>query len=244
MISIWKFECGALEKTSPVVTIPFHSRVTKLLLSANCCLAATDNGKLSLIPLEEIVKGSKEIDRLNVSLFISRIIELSWLVPDKYFVGIGDENYLKIFDYEKREIVNGGLLSKRLEGSILTCMQVYQSKVYLGTNKSAVLIYTVMEPDYKPKHVLTIALEAVKSPLISLKVRGSDLFVASEKLITKLTIPSEGDPKFETVYKLSKSQKSAAKLPLIKTLEHIEGKDSHIMIAGCTVLRVFNYRMD
>lgn len=172
MVSIWRLECGALEKTSPLATILFQSRVTCLLQSANCCVAATDNGKLSLIRLEEIVKGSKEIDKLNVNLFISRIIDLSWLVPDKYFVGIGDESYLKIFDYAKREIVNGGSLSKRLEGSVLTCMLIHQTKVYLGTNKSAVLIYTVMEPDYKPKHMLTIALEAVKSPLISLKVRG------------------------------------------------------------------------
>jgi len=171
VISIWKFDYDALDKTSLVISISFQNRVTNLLQSTTYCIAATDNGKLSFIPLKDIAKGSKEIDRLNVTLFLGRAIELAWLVEDKHCVAIGDGNYLKIFDFEKKVIVNGGSLVKRLDKSVLTCMEVSGSKVYLGTNESIVLAYDITEPDYKPKHLLTISLEVIKSPLLSLKIR-------------------------------------------------------------------------
>jgi hypothetical protein len=243
LISIWKFDYDALDKTSLVLSIPFQNKVTNLLLSTTHCITATDNGKLSFIPLDDIIKGSKEIDRLNVALFLGRIIELAWLIEDKYCLAIGDDNYLKIFDFEKKAIVNGGSLVKRLDKSVLTCMEINESKVYLGTNESIVLIYNVLEPDYNPKHMLTISLEVIKSPLLSLKIRNkyfssinlSSLFVVSEKLITKLTIPSEEDAKSETVYRLFRQKKTGSKLPLITAIEYIKTKDNDIILAGCTV---------
>lgn len=171
VLSIWQFNDSALDKTSLLLTLPFQNRITNLLLSATHCVAALDNGKLSFIPLADIVKGSKEIDRVNVTLFLSRIIDIGWFIPEKYCIAIGDETYLKIFDFENKAIVNGGSLAKRLDGSVLTCMEIDRSKVYLGTNESVVLVYSIMEPDYQPKHLLTISLEVIKSPLLSLKIR-------------------------------------------------------------------------
>lgn len=172
VISIWQFDNSGLDKASLLLTLPFQNRITNFLQSPIHCVAALDNGKLSFIPLADIVKGSKEIDKVNVPLFLSRTIELTWFIPEKYCIAIGDETYLKIFDFENRTIVNGGSLAKRLNGSFLTCMEIDRNKAYLGTNESVVLVYSIMEPDYQPKHLLTISLEVIKSPILSLKIRN------------------------------------------------------------------------
>jgi hypothetical protein len=100
---------------------------------------------------------------------MSSIVDIIWLTRDRILAAIGDDNYLKIFDYNGQKIVSGGSLSKRLKDDVLTCINVDNAKrIYLGTRASSVLIYEIVEPKYQFKYLFTVFLESIKSPIHSL----------------------------------------------------------------------------
>eukprot|EP00826_Nyctotherus_ovalis_P013804 TRINITY_DN13787_c0_g3_i1.p1 TRINITY_DN13787_c0_g3~~TRINITY_DN13787_c0_g3_i1.p1 ORF type:complete len:215 (+),score=53.35 TRINITY_DN13787_c0_g3_i1:402-1046(+) len=172
MLTIWKFAAWNFKEPEFVVTFPFPNRITKLLHSEydKELVVGTDNGKLYILSLEDILRYPIETNQPTVSLFMSNTVDLIWLVPDEIFVAIGDDNYLKIFNYDEQKIVSGGSLSKRLKDDVLTCMQVNSSikRIYLGTRANNVLIYDIVEPKYQFKYLFTVSLESLKSPIRSL----------------------------------------------------------------------------
>ena len=174
-IIIWKFDPSALDKIEILRKIPLSIKICTLLqsVSDNKCIIGMANGKLNVISLEGAIKESQKINCSNISLFTTRVISISWLVPDKIFIAIGDETSIKIFDFSKNSILNGGSLSKTLKGSILTCMEVDQkkSRVYLGTNKGIVLVYDIEKSKYKQEYLYTITFEPSTLSICSLKLQ-------------------------------------------------------------------------
>lgn len=171
MLTIWKFPSWDFKETEFVINFPFPNKMIKLLQSEadKELIAATDTGKLYVILLEDILNHPIETEHPSASLFMSSILDMIWLIPDKVFAAIGDDNYLKIFDYDEQKIVSGGILSKRLKDDILTSIQVDNNKrLYLGTRGSNVLIYEIVEPNYQFKYLFTVSLESIKSPIHSL----------------------------------------------------------------------------
>ena len=93
-------------------------------------------------------------------------------------MAIGADSHIKLYDIDKRQILGGGSLAQRLKGSALTCMEVDQAskRVYMGTDKDAILVYGVTGSAYRVKHVLTITLDGWKS-------RVTALLLANEYLL-------------------------------------------------------------
>lgn len=171
MLTIWKFPSWNFKETEFVINFPFPNRIVKLLQSEfdKELIVATDTGKLYVVLLEDILNYPIETQHPSASLFMSSILDMIWLIPDKVFAAIGDDNYLKIFDYEEQKIVNGGILSKRLEDDVLTSVQVDNNKrLYLSTRRSSILIYEIVDPNYRFKYLFTVSLESIKSPIHSL----------------------------------------------------------------------------
>ena len=120
------------------------------------------------------MKEEINFDKYTIAPFISQIHGLDWLIPDKIFVTIGDESYLKILDFEENKICNGGSLSKRLSDKILTCMKVDRKtrRVYLGTNGDELFVYEILEKNFNLKHLFTISLKFDKPFITSLEIHG------------------------------------------------------------------------
>jgi len=168
MLTVWKFPLWNLNSIEFIMTFPIPNRISKLLYSESHkeVIIGTDNGKLYIVSIEDVMNHPIEVENPTASLFMSTIVDIIWLTQDKILAAIGDENYLKIFDYDKQKIVSGGSLSKRLKDDVLTCIKVDNDKrIYLCTRGSSVLIYEVIEPKYQFKYLFTVFLESLKSPI-------------------------------------------------------------------------------
>jgi len=171
MLTVWKFPLWDLNSTEFVMNFPFPNGISKLLYSETDkeLIIGADNGKLYIASMEDVMNHPIEAENPTATLFMSRIVDIIWLTQDKILAAIGDDNYLKIFDYNKQKIVSGGSLSKRLKDDTLTCIKMDNDKrIYLSTRENSVIIYEIVEPKYQFKYLFTVFLESIKSPIRSL----------------------------------------------------------------------------
>ena len=105
---------------------------------------------------------------------------MGWIVPDQVLVAIGSDNHVKTFDVKNFKLLGGGSLSRRLDKSSLTCMEVDQENatVYMGTTNNSILIYSISKETYNPKHIQTIKMEPDDISIVSLLLTKEYLFAA------------------------------------------------------------------
>eukprot|EP00826_Nyctotherus_ovalis_P050394 TRINITY_DN6168_c0_g3_i1.p1 TRINITY_DN6168_c0_g3~~TRINITY_DN6168_c0_g3_i1.p1 ORF type:complete len:163 (-),score=31.36 TRINITY_DN6168_c0_g3_i1:452-940(-) len=156
-----------------IAKIRFKDRISRLVFAtdANEFVIGTSSGKLLIAPYKELV-GKFEEDEFIIALFTNRIIGLFWLIPEKILVVVSTEDYIKVMNFEKKVILNEGMLANFLKKEALTCaeLNVANKRLYLGSNKCNLFIYLLSKPKYNPEHLYTVSFANIVTSIDSLMI--------------------------------------------------------------------------
>ena len=202
-LTFWKYNPSASESLERICKLDFEQRITKLLTDkdSKIFIVGTDDGELHIITREFVLENrSLSESHYRNKIVSARIVGLSWLIEGKIIALIGANNFLKLFDTSSLKVVGGGSLNKRLSGTILTSMEVDQSKcrIFFGTNKGIIMCYQINPSDYKPSFLYNITLGEGKLAGLSigsLICAYGNIFASCGTQILAYDVSSPSEPK-------------------------------------------------
>lgn len=195
-LTFWKVSSNYKE-TERIAKLDFEQRISKLLTDkeSKVFIIGTDDGELQIIP-REVILDKKPLSESHYrnKVLGGRMIGLSWIVEGKVLAISGTDNFLRLFDMASLKVVGGGSLNKRLEGGMLTTMEVDQagSRIFFGSTKGTIMCYKVNTDNYQPSFVYTIALGSgalTGMPVTALAFSHENIFIGcgSQVLIYNVT---------------------------------------------------------
>ena len=156
---------------------------------------------MQIIP-KEVVLEKKPLDKdhYRTKIFGGRIIGLSWVIDGKVLAAAGTDNFLRLFEISSLKVIGGGSLNKRLDGAVLTTMEVDQTeyKILLGSNKGTVMCYRVNIENFQLSYLYTIALGSGALndvPVSALTYSYGSIFVGCGTQVIAYNVAGTKEPK-------------------------------------------------
>ena len=114
------------------------------------------------------------------------------LLGDESIVSVGLDGGLRVSSPTTGQLIGGGKLTKRLEdGEIFSCLQVFDGRAFVGTNKGRVFIFDVSSGNPSFLHMLTMS----SYPVRCISISREALLVAYDQYVGKYDMVPKGKEK-------------------------------------------------